>query len=107
MATDTEVEKVLDDAASVELTYQQAINDEGTIGWVDDFIFNTCHPGGQTQKHSITRLCQMKSLMPTTQSTTSSIFPHAASSLNKERRRQMTACLWYALALNTDTLFSN
>jgi hypothetical protein len=31
MVTDAEAGKVLDDAASVELAYQQAINDEGTM----------------------------------------------------------------------------
>jgi hypothetical protein len=56
MVTDAEDEKVLDDVASVELAYQQAINDEGTMGWVDDFIFNTHCPSGQNTEASVIKL---------------------------------------------------
>ncbi|KAH9971973.1 hypothetical protein BGW80DRAFT_1253044 [Lactifluus volemus] len=56
MVTDAEAGKVLDDAASVELAYQQAINNEGTMGWVDNFIFNTRRPSGQSTEASVIKL---------------------------------------------------
>jgi hypothetical protein len=62
MVTDAEVGKVLDDAASVELTYQQAIDDKGTMGWVDDFIFNTRRTGGQNTEASVLKLYKVSTL---------------------------------------------
>jgi hypothetical protein len=62
MVTDAEAGNVLDDAASVELAYQQAINDEGTMGWVDDFIFNTRRPSGQSTEASVIKLYKVSTL---------------------------------------------
>jgi hypothetical protein len=90
--TDLEVETALRDSASVELTYQQAINGNGdddddddseddedeadldqgnegntecigdAMGWVDSFIFNTRRKGGRQTETSVIKLYKVSTL---------------------------------------------
>jgi hypothetical protein len=76
--TDTEVKTMLHDSTAVELTYQQAIDGTGDednsskednathigdmMGWVNTFIFNTCHKGGWQMEALVLKLYKVSTL---------------------------------------------